>query len=56
MKSFTFAGRSSKDFGIYLSGSGVFNAPERDVETISIPGRSGDLILDNGRFKNISVP
>ena len=56
MKAFTFAGRSSKDFGIYLSGSGVFNAPERDVETISIPGRSGDLILDNGRFKNISVP
>lgn len=50
-----FGGKRSRDFGIYISGSGAFNAPERDVESISIPGRNGDLILDNGRFYNITV-
>lgn len=38
-----------------VSGSGAFNAPERDVSVISIPGRNGDLIIDNGRYKNIKV-
>lgn len=50
-----FGGKRSLDFGIYISGSGSYNAPERDVEIISIPGRNGDLILDNGRFSNITV-
>lgn len=50
-----FGGKCSKDFGIYVSGSGTFNAPERDVERIEIPGRNGELIIDNGRFKNKSV-
>lgn len=55
MHFFLFDGRSSRDFGIYISGSGTFNAPERDVEKVSIPGRNGDLLIDNGRFKNIEV-
>lgn len=46
---------TSSEFGIYISGSGTFNAPERDVQTISVPGRDGDLVIDNGRFKNITV-
>lgn len=50
-----FDGRSSRDYGLYISGSGAFNAPERDVERVEIAGRSGDLILDNGRYKNINV-
>jgi len=45
----------SSDFGIYISGSGTFNAPERDTESISILGKNGDLIIDNKRFKNIKV-
>ena len=55
MNFFTFADQSSVDFGIYISGDGTFNAPERDVTTYSIPGRNGDLIVDNGRFLNISL-
>lgn len=54
MHKFWYNGRMSSDFGIYISGSGAFNAPERDVEVISIPGRNGDLIIDNGRFKNVT--
>jgi len=53
--SIIFGGVNSADFGIYISGEGVFNAPERDVEMIEIPGRNGALALDKGRFKNISV-
>lgn len=50
-----FGGVRSSDYGIYVSGEGVFNAPERDVELIEIPGRNGDFSLDKGRFKNITV-
>lgn len=52
---FTFGGIKSSDYGIYISGEGVFNAPKRDVEKYSIPGRNGDFILDKGRFENIEV-
>lgn len=52
---FTFNGKSSKDFGVYISGLNTFGAPERDVDTISISGRNGDLTLDNGRYKNIDI-
>lgn len=54
-KTFTFDGVSSANYGVYLTGEGVFNAPERDVEQIEIPGRNGNFALDQGRFKNISV-
>lgn len=50
-----FGGVNSSDYGIYVSGEGTFNAPERDVELIEIPGRNGDFSLDKGRFKNITV-
>lgn len=51
----TFNDKSSKDFGVYISGLNTYNAPERDVEVLSIPGRNGDLTIDNGRYKNIVV-
>ena len=54
-KGFTFGGISSKDYGVYISGDGVFNAPEKDVEMISIPGRSGSFAQDHGRWLNIEV-
>lgn len=53
--SITFGGVNSADYGIYIGGEGVFNAPERDVEMISIPGRNGSFALDKGRFENITV-
>ena len=50
-----FDGVDLVDFGVTLSGVGTFNAPERDVEYKPVPGRNGDIILDNGRYNNISV-
>lgn len=41
--------------GIVVSGEGTYNAPEYDYETQAVPGLNGDLIQDNGRYKNITV-
>lgn len=51
-------GKSSKDFKVYLSDAEQYGMPERDVETIDIEGRNGNLVVDNGRYKNreISYP
>lgn len=54
-KSLRFDGIDSREFGVYITGEAVYNAPERDVEMITIPGRNGDYALDKGRFKNITV-
>ena len=54
-KAFTFDGEKSTDYGVQILGEGVFNAPEREVEMINIPGRNGAFALDKGRFENIEV-
>lgn len=53
--SLIFGDVNSADYGIYISGEGVFNAPKRDVEMVAIPGRNGEFALDKGRFENIEV-
>lgn len=50
-----FGGLDTSDYGIAITGSGTFSAPERDVDFIEVPGRNGDLSIDNGRYKNIEV-
>lgn len=54
-KALSFDNVSSRTYGVYITGSAVYNAPEREVEMISIPGRNGALALDKGRFENIEV-
>ena len=46
---------SLTDLGVYVSGSGTHNAAEEDVTVFSIPGRNGDLVVPNNRFRNIQV-
>lgn len=53
--SINFGGINSADFGIYISGEGVFDAPKRAVETVTVPGRNGDIIIDLGHYENITV-
>lgn len=53
--SITFGGVNSADFGLYIGGEGTFNAPKRVVEMISVPGRDGDIAIDQGHFENIEV-
>jgi len=54
-KSFTFGGESSADYGVQILGEGVFNAPERAVELVSVPGRNGSIAIDQGYWENIEV-
>ena len=51
----TFDGVDSSSFGVFISGDGVFDAPARRGEMISIPGRNGSLFMDEGVFENITV-
>ena len=51
----TYDGVDSRDFGVFLSGEGAFDAPARRGEMISIPGRNGSLFMDEGVFENITV-
>ena len=53
--SLVFGGVNSADYGIYITGEAVFNAPSRAVETVSVPGRNGDIIIDQGHWENIKI-
>ena len=54
MNYFIYGGRSSEELGLLITGK-VFGSPERDVEYITIPGRSGDLMVDNNRYRNYTI-
>ena len=54
-KALSFDNTSSRSYGVYITGEAVYNAPERDVEMIEIPGRNGAFAMDKGRFQNIEV-
>lgn len=56
MNSFlTYAGKSTLEMGVLISGEGTYNAPERNVEEKEVAGRNGNLLFDMGNFKNILV-
>lgn len=40
---------------VYIDTSGSFNKPDRVVETISVPGRNGDLYIDGGKYNNVII-
>lgn len=54
-KALEFDGINSLDYGIYITGEAVYDAPERAVEMVTIPGKNGALAIDQGRFENIEV-
>lgn len=43
---FTFNGVDSRDYGIYISGTGRLTIPEKLYDFQNIAGRNGDLIVD----------
>lgn len=53
--SLIFGGINSAEYGVWISGDNVFASPSRDVEYVSVPGRNGDLIIDNGKWNNIRL-
>ncbi len=47
--------QSSLDFGLVIAQKNSYIGAQRDVTYTSVPGRDGDLIIDNGRYKNTNV-
>jgi phage-related protein len=47
-----FNGKNLRDYGLVFSGAGTHGAPARDFSTVAIPGKDGDLYIDNGRYLN----
>lgn len=55
MNYFKFAGTSSLTHGILIDSHDVYNSPDRDYETVEVPGRNGTLTVDNGRYHNVDI-
>lgn len=52
---FKFGPYDSRDFGIYISGSGTYNAPEREYKTAIVPGRDGEMLYSERRLSNAEL-
>lgn len=51
----SFGGVNSQRFNIWLTDVRVADSPKRDVSFLAIPGRNGDLIVDNNRWNNVDI-
>lgn len=51
-----YKGVNSLDLSLLIKSKGSWIAAERDKTYVSVPGRNGDLIQDNGRYKNVPIP
>lgn len=50
-----FNGTDLTTFGLYVSGDKTFDSPEKNYTKVSIPGRSGDLFIWDGTYKNVKL-
>lgn len=55
MNYFEFNGVRSSDYGLIISSKDIYSAPASDVSFVSVPGRNGDVMIDNNRFLNVTV-
>ena len=49
----TFNGVSTETLGLIVQFIPSYEYPEREYQSINVPGRNGDLILDKGSYRNI---
>lgn len=52
---FTFNNKDCRQWNCYKTQPINWITPERDIERKPVPGRNGDLIIDNGRYNNIEL-
>lgn len=55
MGNFTFNGISANAKGLLVSGVNTMNGAERRVTSVQIPGRSGNIIFDDGAWNNVRL-
>ena len=51
----TYNGIDLSTFGAHVSGEGAWVKPSPEFERISVPGKSGDVLLYNGRYANVDI-
>ena len=49
-----FNGISSKDLHIQVQTEPDYDFPEKDYEVTHVPGRNGDIVIDQGSWQNVS--
>ena len=42
-------------YGLVVDGASTWPKPERDVEYVHVPGRNGDILMDNGCWQNVEI-
>jgi hypothetical protein len=52
---FTINNKTNKDFNFKVKASNHLTKPKKKLEFISIPGRTGDLIIDEGARENFNL-
>lgn len=52
---FYYKGKSSQDFDAYITNGGAYLAPVHSYESIPIPGKNGNVIIDNKKFDNVKI-
>ena len=52
---FTTNNKTNKDFNFKVKASNHLMKPKKKLEFISIPGRTGDLIIDEGARENFNL-
>ena len=52
---FTINNKTNKDFNFKVKSSNHLTKPKKKLEFISIPGRTGDLIIDEGARENFTL-
>ena len=50
----SFNGIPSTDIGLEVETFPEYQIPERVYQTISVPGRNGDLVIDTGTYRNVT--
>lgn len=48
-----FGGESSTDFDMVVSEAVAFDKPSKRIEAVSVPGRNGSIIFDEGAFNDV---
>lgn len=51
---FVFDGVDCRDFSVHAFDSDTFGSSSREYEGITIPGRNGNILIDNKRYENRS--
>lgn len=55
MNCLIFNGYDLRNYAMYVSGDKTFDSPKKEYTKVSIPGRSGDLAIFDGRYSNVNL-